>query len=199
MLFVFIMILGCNHESLLSVFHEFPTYRNRDGSQNMYCVDTCLKLDMEHYVIVKSSRNLHAFLLPECVWRRDKLTEKDILEHSYFILGYKMSSLWCDCLYLRTVVSPREYEILGDTGDSSPQLIPDLNSDEKDTYSIYHYEEPPSFFYLLMIRADTYNFITGCHVDIAASSKLKFKNLKGYVKMIVPVWNNKYWLHTSSY
>ena len=184
---------GCYHPDYLKI-NDLLGYTNKDMSKNLYCVDTCFKINWDNYLIISSPQRKHAFIIPKCMWNNDFTFERDIIENtSSFILDNEMAVSHSPCLFWREVATPKDYNILGDTWSDSPQLIPDSDSLSINTYRTYYYSVYPTHFYLLLIRKDVYGMMTRCGIDYSKYSVLDYNHDSGYVKLVVPVWKEKFW------
>lgn len=168
---------------------SFYLYFNSDLSRKVYKVDS-IKFDPEKFIILKSPINKHAFITSKDVWDDDSFAEKKLLHKELtYILAYKMHDMtWS--IYFEYLEYP-SLDLDGDAYYADCLLKPDSVSFVKDTYRSYHFVLPPSYYYLLLVRGDTYNKMCHSWMDNVRFSWLNFPNKNAYYKIVVPIWEDK--------
>lgn len=170
---------------------------------NVYKADT-IHLDMSLYQIIGSPKTHQTFIVTNDIWKDKNFSEKKILEDpSCFILGYRMNWLinrfylfpWRESFdYLISL----EGGIIPDNRKKEIYLYPDSVSLIRETYVSYHYKLPPSYYNLLLVRGDVYNKMTHSWMDGYEYSWLNFPDFMGFYKLLVPIWEDKFWLRNEN-
>ena len=169
--------------------YPLTQYKNIDLSRNVYKVDS-ITLDTTDYTVIKSPITKHAFLISKKIWADGHFSEKAILsDPSCFLLSYTMSDMTYDINFYW--MEPLDFSLEGDSYMLNQHLKPDSISYVKDSYRSYHYDIPPSYYYLILIRGDVYNQMTHSWIDGIRFSWLDFPDMNGCYKVLVPIWNDK--------
>ncbi len=169
-------------------YNHFPHSEDVIKNKCVFLVDS-LKLIDKDYTITKSTMGAFFYILPKTLWHNRHFLEPNIHNSSCYILFGDLNDI-----INHINISSSDADIINKIANktfmkkkSGLKII--MNSRYKGDYVQYEYEQPPTYYYILLIRGDFCNRILKSLNNQCDNSKNKFDN-EVYYKILYPIWNN---------